>query len=252
MSKQAKRRQHRQSARGPNLTGRSAPPFDPVALRARHDGWTPARQIAFVQVLAETASVEEACRLVGMSPRSAYTLRNRPEAGSFRQAWALALDYSVTRLADAVLGRALHGVATPIFYKGEQIGERRRYDERLAMFLLRTHAPERYGKWRDTMQQTREHPDGAAIMLHKAIGRLSEDAVAIAGGEQPEQRAPIRHSYLADDPAVIAELEAERDRSDTAKRYAEWHTYMATLDQRNQAPSPHPDRSGPDSPGDVP
>ena len=49
------------------------------------------------------------------------------------------------RLRDAAQSRAVNGVARPVFYKGEQIGERRYYDERLTMFILRL----RFGSWRD-------------------------------------------------------------------------------------------------------
>lgn len=154
MSKQATPRQHRHPSRGPAGSAAAAPSFTPVPVRARHDGWTPARQLAFVRALAGCACIEEACVAVGMSPRSYYDLRARPDAGSFRQAVDLSLDVGVHRLADAMLGRALHGEATPIFYKGEQVGERRRYDNRLGMFLLRARAPERYGKWRDQIQST--------------------------------------------------------------------------------------------------
>ena len=45
--------------------------------------------------------------------------------------------------------RSINGVARPIFYKGEQVGEWRQYDERLTMFLLRSRRPARYGKWVD-------------------------------------------------------------------------------------------------------
>jgi hypothetical protein len=61
-----------------------------------------------------------------------------------------------------MLGRALHGEVTPIFYKGEQVGERRRYDNRLAMFILRSRMPDRYGKWYEGLQQYRDDLDGAA------------------------------------------------------------------------------------------
>ena len=43
------------------------PPFLPVPLRARADGWTPERQARFIGLLAETGSVVEAARAVGMS-----------------------------------------------------------------------------------------------------------------------------------------------------------------------------------------
>lgn len=112
-------------------------PFTPLDLRSRHDGWTAEKQIAFIEALAETACVESACRRVGMSDSSAYQLRRRPCGASFRRAWDAALDYALHRLEQAALSRALNGVPRPVFYKGEQVGEWREYDERLTMFLLR-------------------------------------------------------------------------------------------------------------------
>ena len=51
--------------------------FTPVALKERHDGWTPARQFRFIEELAATRSVTKACRAVGMSRDSAYKLREK-------------------------------------------------------------------------------------------------------------------------------------------------------------------------------
>jgi hypothetical protein len=65
----------------------SAPDFDPVPVRARKDGWTPARQIAFIAALRQTRCVLEACLRVGVSSESAYKLCRRPDAESFRRAW---------------------------------------------------------------------------------------------------------------------------------------------------------------------
>ena len=63
------------------------PPFVPVPLRARVDGWTPERQARFVGMLAETGSAAEAARCVGMGRESAWRLRRRPGAASFAHAW---------------------------------------------------------------------------------------------------------------------------------------------------------------------
>lgn len=49
-----------------------------------------------------------------------------------------------------MLSRAIHGVPVPHYYKGEQVGEHRRYNDRLAMFLLRYRNPILYGKFNDT------------------------------------------------------------------------------------------------------
>jgi hypothetical protein len=124
-------------------------PFDPVPLRHRNDGWTVEKQYAFIQALAETGIVEEACRRVGMSRTSADKLRHRPEGAPFRHAWQDALDYALYRVEENAHRRAREGVARPIFYKGEQVGEWRYYDERLTAFLLRCYRPERYGRARE-------------------------------------------------------------------------------------------------------
>jgi hypothetical protein len=51
--------------------------FEPAKLRPRYDGWTAEKQVAFIEALAETKCVDEACRRVGMSDTSAYELRRR-------------------------------------------------------------------------------------------------------------------------------------------------------------------------------
>ena len=66
------------------------PAFDSVPVKYRHDGWTPARQKAFIGALADTGSVSRAARYVNMSPEGAYYLRRRPGSESFRRAWEAA------------------------------------------------------------------------------------------------------------------------------------------------------------------
>ena len=66
---------------------RRPPFFRPVPLRARVDGWSPARQCEFLAQLYITGSVTAAARAVGMTAKSAYRLRNRDGAESFAKAW---------------------------------------------------------------------------------------------------------------------------------------------------------------------
>src|SRR5436190_19917640 len=56
------------------------PHFETVQRKPRHDGWTAERQRAFIAVLAETGCVSEACAEIGITPRSAYRLREHPKA----------------------------------------------------------------------------------------------------------------------------------------------------------------------------
>ncbi|WP_374944435.1 hypothetical protein [Sphingomonas sp.] len=122
------------------------PAFTPVPRRKpRHDGWTAARQRAFIEALAQTGSVSHAAARVNMAAEGAYQLRRAPGSESFRAAWAAALDYGVQHLADLAIDRARDGVAVPIFHDGKQVGEKRWYNDRLLMFILRHHMPARYG-----------------------------------------------------------------------------------------------------------
>lgn len=141
--------------------------FAPVPVRARRDGWTPDRQVRFVAALARTGNVQAAALAVGMGRGSAYALRARADAGEFRIAWDDALELAMHRLASAALDRAIKGVAIPIFYRGRKVGERRRYDNRLAMFLLRMRAP---GRWGD-------HPGGT--------GQTGQGLVSGSAGDRP-------------------------------------------------------------------
>jgi hypothetical protein len=122
-------------------------PFTPAQLRPRHDGWTAEKQVHFIETLAATKCIDEACRRVGMSDTSAYELRNRPCGAAFARAWDIALEYKLDRVEDGAIERSINGVARPIFYKGQQVGEWRYHDERLTMFLLRSRRPDRFGKW---------------------------------------------------------------------------------------------------------
>ena len=187
-----------------------------VRLRARHDGWTPEKQHRFIEALAESGCVTEACGAVGMSPKSAYRLRTRADASIFRQAWDIALDHAIRRLSDAAFSRAINGVSRPVFYQGEQIGERRHYDERLTMFLLRYRDPVRYGAWLDRYE-ARRHPDGAGITLAYALNRLSDDAHDY---RDPDDSDPDRP--LAEGPPRIRSLEDERRDADHEELIADW------------------------------
>ena len=60
--------------------------------KIRRDGWTPERQLRFLDMLARTRSVTKAARAVGMSRESAHRLRNRDSGGLFRAAWDRALE----------------------------------------------------------------------------------------------------------------------------------------------------------------
>lgn len=116
--------------RSHRLTAYTSPDTDPA------DRWTKARMAEFLRVLAAEQSVAAAARAVGMSRQSAYKLRNRLKGEPFDIAWEAAFQHGYDALHQAALERALHGVEVPIYHKGERVGTRRHFDERLTTFLL--------------------------------------------------------------------------------------------------------------------
>ena len=128
-------------ARTVSSTPLPALPDLPAVPRERHDGLTLDRQRRFLEALAATGSVTDAAQASGLSRQALYRHRNRQGGEAFRAAWDRAQDCATGLLGDVAIERALHGVEEPVFWKGEQVGTRRRFNDKLLMFLLRGRAP---------------------------------------------------------------------------------------------------------------
>lgn len=109
--------------------------FSSALRRARRDGWTPARQQAFIDALTYTRNVGRAAAAVGLSRASAYRLRDAPGAEDFARAWAEAVARPMASRGNEI-DAALNGAPTPYFYGGLQRGEYRRYDDRALIRLV--------------------------------------------------------------------------------------------------------------------
>lgn len=175
-----------------------APEFPAAAVRVRHDGWTAARQRDFIQMLTETGCVSEACAEVGISARSAYRLREHPRAAGFRTAWDHALSLSTARLSALAFERAVHGTVEQVFYKGELVGERRRPDNRLLMWLLSHHDPVTYGylsrPQKDAAHESFYLGRAARAQMPKLVRKLAD----VPFDECPVERIGIGHSDYDD------------------------------------------------------
>lgn len=114
------------------------PAFTPVPMaRSRRDGWTPERQRGFIAALAESGIVARAARAVGMSAKSAYVLRRRPDAESFAIAWDMVEDAARARALAFVMDHVINGATRPRFYRGKFVGTVHRFENRMAMAALR-------------------------------------------------------------------------------------------------------------------
>jgi hypothetical protein len=105
--------------------------FTPVPVTTRRDGWTPERQRAFIDALAEHGCVSLAARTVGMTPQTANRLRKRAGSEDFARAWDAARNIGQQIMYDEALLQSLHGRLVPVTYAGRIIRYRRVYDSRL-------------------------------------------------------------------------------------------------------------------------
>lgn len=157
------------------------PDFTPVPLqRQRRNGWTPGRQRDFLIALARLGGVSAAARVVGKSARSVYTLRDRPGAESFANAWDRAVEGSFHDALAIAFDRCVNGVATPIIRRGKIVGERRKVDYRLLAAVLS-------GRGRalpDADEQKR-------IRVYRA--RVREEQAARDPRRQPREQPPVEH-----------------------------------------------------------
>jgi len=113
-------------------------PFESRRVRsARHDGFTGPRRALFLEEIAEGATVAGAARAAGISPTTAYNLRNRREGRAFDLAWEAAIRRGRKVLADRYRDRAIEGqVSTRYDKDGNVVGTRHFVDNRLAMAVL--------------------------------------------------------------------------------------------------------------------
>lgn len=103
---------------------------------------TPEKLTAFCAALSETCNVGKACKAVDISRQTAY--RWREEMPAFAEAWDKAMRIGVTALEDEAHRRAFDGIDKPIVHQGVVMDTVKEYSDTLAIFLLKSHNPEKY------------------------------------------------------------------------------------------------------------
>jgi hypothetical protein len=158
------------------------PAFTPVPRRYRHDGWTPERQKAFIEALADTGCVTRAAAQVNIAQTNAYELRRAPGAEEFRRAWDAALDFGLLRFKDVAFERAIEGQLVPVFVAGKLMGFRRKRNDALLMFCLR-----HYG----------QDANGKRVTVNYFSSRASAGAVAVSaeGTPPPPSAVPLPRNF---------------------------------------------------------
>lgn len=120
----------------------------------------------FLSELAASYSITHASDAAGVARSTAYEHRDRDE--EFRAAW----DEAVTRIDDkleqSAMSRAIDGWDEPVFYRGEQCGLVRKFDNGLTWNLLRRRRKAMYG---DDATGTDAQGMAAMIRAFIAAGR---------------------------------------------------------------------------------
>lgn len=177
----------------------------------RHDGITPEREKEFLETLAATSCITEAAAAIGISRTALYRMRKQDAA--FAKRWTEALSAATAVLADDAFERAAKGTSEPVWYKGEQIGERVRYNDRMVMFLLRSHDPDTYGRG-ESPRPARQVPGGGRGpvgigLTQNAAPRFFPALASTSSTSQVETEEDVPEEDM-DDEAFRAELRAYR------------------------------------------
>ncbi len=157
--------------------------FTGTGLPARKDGWSGALKIKFLDHLATKGTVRAACAAAGMSAEGAYRLRRRDAL--FARGWAAALVLAREAGSDELACRALDGVEEEIWYRGEMVGTRRKYDTRLLLAHLA----------RLDRQVEQSPGEDDAARFQELLAALAEGDRPCTSGDDP--LPPSREDFIA-------------------------------------------------------
>lgn len=105
--------------------------------------FTPARADAFIEAIATGSEDKEAAEFAGVTLNAVRERSSRDSA--FRAAYAEARKNRIEVYRSEARRRAVDGVLEPVWYRGEQVGVRRVYSDRLMEMLLRAEDPDTFG-----------------------------------------------------------------------------------------------------------
>ncbi len=157
------------------------PGGDPLLRLAQP--FTPARRVRFLHLLASTGNVRRACHEVGVSPQSAYVHKRRDAA--FAHGWQAALILARDAAEEVLAERALQGTHETIFYRGEAVGSRVRFDARLLLAHIA-----RLDRHADQVWAEGQAATGIAARFDEYLAELMEPAEPAFAPPDDDPEAP--------------------------------------------------------------
>lgn len=101
-------------------------------------------QRSFLDAYRVFGMVKAAAEQAGVSRELHYNALRTSE--SYRHAFQIAQRDSALALEEEARNRAIDGYDEPVFQRGKIVGFRRRYSDRLLIFLLEANVPEKFGR----------------------------------------------------------------------------------------------------------
>ncbi|HST36179.1 MAG TPA: hypothetical protein VLK25_06075 [Allosphingosinicella sp.] len=209
--------------------------FDPVPLRYRDDGLTPAKQREYVEALADTGLVNVAAARIGVSPQAVNRVRRRADARSFDLACTAAQRFGARHLQAIAFERAIQGTIRRHHYHGELVSEEVVYDNRLLIYLLGKTAhlldePEeardvcaQWEPWLDALEQGLPPPP------------LSPPEPAEAEDAEPEPEPPIQDEVWEAEGNLWTNVPPPFDFNGQKFGHEDSDTYMRRLTDAEEA-----------------
>ncbi|MBN2326733.1 MAG: hypothetical protein JXR73_06230 [Candidatus Omnitrophica bacterium] len=133
----------------------------------------------FIKVMQDCGIVSIAAKAAGISRQTAYNHRHTDS--DFATQWDDAIRQASEVLEFEARRRAFEGVLEPVYYRGEVVGQVRKYSDTLIIFLLKGLKPNMYR-------------DNFSVDINGSIEKL----VKIINEECPDRASAIRRRIQTD------------------------------------------------------
>lgn len=199
-----------------NALGETLDALPSDAHRPEQTQFTRVRQAAFLKRLADTGEVRVAAKASSISHQTAYRMRRA--CPDFARGWDAALIVARERAEDLLATRAMHGVEEQVFYHGEVVATRRRYDSRLLLAHLAR--LDRLAE-REAVAAGLAQAFDDVIAAFEMAGEGEDVALPEARAEKPSGPCNMRSKSLAKSLTMSpgsAELDEDAERANELER----------------------------------
>lgn len=188
-------------------------------LEADYPEITDPAKRTFLAALTVMPRIGRACKLAGITPKTAWNWRTNPDDPLFLEAFQRAQQIGAERIVSEIVRRGVEGYEKPVWHNGQLAGTERVYSDQLLVAAGKVLMPERFAE-----QRRIAAPGGGPIQAqveHVAYGDLKDEEIAQRAGRL---QALLAGSVGPDLPGEVAPSSpAQEDQLEAAyaRRLAE-------------------------------